>query len=87
MGLRTGIAVAVAELTKRVIHRTRPDGSDRKSFFSEHTAVAAVTSGWRYGMAFTIGTGYLRPAADKHFLTDVGFGAGVGALTRRACQP
>lgn len=87
--LRTGLVVGVAELTKALVHRTRPDGSDRKSFFSEHTALAFVNTGWRYQISVPIalGTGYLRPAANRHYVTDVLVGAGVGVLASRVCQP
>jgi membrane-associated phospholipid phosphatase len=86
--LRTGLVVGVSELTKAVVHRTRPDGSDRKSFYSEHTALAFVNTGWRYQVSVPIalGVGYLRPAANKHYVTDVLVGAGVGALAERICR-
>jgi membrane-associated phospholipid phosphatase len=67
-------------------HRKRPDGSDRKSFFSEHTAFAAAALGGSAGREFaitiplTVGTGYFRIAADKHYLTDTLAGAIVGGL-------
>lgn len=87
--LRTGLVIGGAELTKRLVHRTRPDGSDRKSFFSEHTALAFVNTGWRYQVSVPIalGTGYLRPAANKHYISDVLAGAGFGVLVSRVCGP
>jgi membrane-associated phospholipid phosphatase len=90
-----GIAIAVAETAKHLITRTRPDGSDRKSFFSEHTALATAAGGsswrghgWTLGatMALDVGTGYLRMAAGKHYLSDVIVGAGTGALATWACR-
>jgi|SRR5579859_368694 len=79
---RLGMTVGIAELTKAFVHRTRPDGSDNKSFFSEHTALAAASAtGWKLGIGFTIGVGYGRMAANKHYGTDVLVGAGVGALS------
>jgi membrane-associated phospholipid phosphatase len=86
--LRTGIALGAAEGTKLLVHRTRPDGSDRKSFFSEHTALATVSTGWRFGVSIPIamGAGYGRGAADKHYLTDIATGALVGLLARTVCH-
>ncbi len=88
MALRNGLAIGATELTKALVHRTRPDASDRKSFFSEHTALASLNSGWRFQVSvpIAISTGYLRSAANKHFASDVIVGAGVGALVRFACN-
>ena len=80
---RTAVVLGVSELVKRLTHRTRPDGSDNLSFFSEHTAFAAsALTGPRlaFTLPLTIGTGYLRIAADKHYLTDTLVGAVVGGL-------
>lgn len=81
-GLRVGLAIGVAEATKFAIHRTRPDASDRKSFFSEHTAIACTAglSSKRelLGLALCGAAGYLRVAGERHWLTDVVVGAGVG---------
>lgn len=81
-GLRIGIAVGIAELTKHFVHRTRPDGSDNKSFFSEHTAIAAASKGFslQVSIPLTMGVGYLRMAAAKHHPSDVGVGAAVGEV-------
>ena len=86
-GIRTGIVIGAAELTKRLVHRERPDGSDRYSFFSEHTGLAAVNAGWRieFGVPFTIGVGYGRAAADVHYWSDIGAGAVAGWAARKAC--
>ncbi|HLZ44405.1 MAG TPA: hypothetical protein VKQ05_01850 [Gemmatimonadales bacterium] len=85
--IRIGIASGLAELTKRLVHRTRPDGSDNQSFFSEHTALAAASAtGWTFGIGLTLGTGYGRMAADKHYATDVLVGASVGGLTHLVCR-
>lgn len=86
--LRLGVTIGAAELSKALVHRTRPDGSDQKSFFSEHTALAIASSGWRVsvGIPIAFGAGYGRTAAGKHYLTDVLVGAGVGALAQRLCH-
>jgi membrane-associated phospholipid phosphatase len=80
--LRVGLAVGVAESAKYFIHRDRPDKSDRKSFFSEHTALACVgglsSKRQALGAVLCAAAGYLRVAADKHWVTDVLVGAGVG---------
>lgn len=86
--IQIGAVVGLAELTKALVHRTRPDGSDQKSFFSEHTALAAVGSGWHpaIGVTVTIGAGYLRTAAAKHHWSDVLAGAAVGLGGRAFCH-
>lgn len=86
--LRTGLTIGAAEITKTLVHRTRPNGENNKSFYSEHTALAFVASGWRYQVSVPIalGTGYLRPAANKHYVTDVLVGAAVGAAVSRVCK-
>ena len=87
LALRTGATVGAAELTKAVIIRMRPDGSNRHSFYSEHTALAMQSAGWRLqiGIPIAIGTGYLRIAANRHYFSDVAVGALAGLLTRRIC--
>jgi membrane-associated phospholipid phosphatase len=87
--LRLGLVTGVTAVVKRTVHRTRPDGSDRMSFFSGHTATAMASAGWRLevGVPIAVGAGYLRMAADKHYLTDVLAGAAAGWLVSRVCQP
>lgn len=77
---RVGLALVVAELTKHFVHRTRPDGSDDKSFFSEHTALTCAATLRTKVWALCPAVGYLRVAAERHWVSDVGVGAGVGAL-------
>lgn len=87
--LRLGFTLGVAELTKRLVHRDRPDGSDAKSFFSGHTAAAMASAGWRVdvGIPIAVGAGYLRMAANKHYATDVLAGAAVGYFAHNLCEP
>lgn len=76
----------MASLAKGLANRERPDGSDRQSFYSMHTAMAFQTLGGprvAFALPVSVGTGGLRVAAGKHWLTDVLVGAGVGALTSR----
>jgi hypothetical protein len=77
-------------------HERRPDGSDYASFPSGHTAEAFVgaefmrleykdVSPW-YGIAgyaMATATGMLRMYNDKHWMSDVVAGAGVGIASTR----
>lgn len=89
LALRNGIAIGVSELGKRIVHRTRPDGSDQHSWPSEHAAVSMVNGGWSFawGMSIALGAGELRGAADRHFVSDIFTGWSVGLLARQVCQP
>jgi membrane-associated phospholipid phosphatase len=84
-GARIGVTVAAAEVVKRLVHRERPDGSDRLSFYSEHTALTAASAGWRLQVTIplVVGAGYLRMAGNVHHPTDVAVGALAGALAGR----
>lgn len=83
---RTGLTIGIAEVTKRLVHRTRPNGSDRMSFFSEHTALATSSTGspLRASLALTVAWG--RQAGGNHFASDVAVGVGVGLLSRKVCR-
>jgi membrane-associated phospholipid phosphatase len=82
-GARAGIDIGVAELVKRMVHRNRPDNSDSKSFYSEHTELTAMGVSWQVSIPLAAGAGYTRMAANKHYLTDVLVGLGAGFLTGR----
>lgn len=86
--LRYAAVLGSTEATKRLVHRTRPDGSDDKSFFSMHTALAFAASGWKVeiGIPIAAGAGYGRMAADKHFLTDVIAGLFTGLGAQQLCD-
>lgn len=88
--LMSGIVYAVKQTT----NVTRPDGSNNRSFPSGHTATAFMTatmltkeygyiSPWigfgAYSMASA--TGLMRMANNKHWLSDVMTGAGIGILS------
>jgi len=79
-GIRVGISIAAAELVKHFVHRTRPNGSDNKSFYSEHTTIACAATLHTKAWEFCPAVGYLRVAANKHWVSDVGTGAAAGAL-------
>lgn len=82
------ITSAVTEGMKQAFPKTRPDGSDRKSFPSGHTSrsfAAAATLYKRQGPeigipAFIVASfvGGARMKADKHFFSDVAIGAAIG---------
>lgn len=75
----------------------RPDGSSRNSFPSGHTATAFMgaeflrkeyqdVSPWIgvAGYAVAAGTGFFRMYNNRHWLTDVLAGAGIGILSAKA---
>ena len=81
---------------KKQTHRLRPDGSDHLAFPSGHTATAFAAaefmnqeykdiSPWYGVAAYTMAsaTGTLRMMNNKHWLSDVVMGAGVGILTTK----
>lgn len=85
-----GVNRLITHQFKVGVGRLRPDGSDNKSFYSGHTSTAFTSAGvvcviekdqcgLALGLAAT--TGYLRIAADKHWLSDVVVGAAAGFLT------
>ena len=84
----------VVNTMKYTTHVTRPDGSNDHSFPSGHTATAFMTatmltkeyghiSPWIGIGSYTIasGTGLMRMANNKHWLSDVLTGAGIGILS------
>jgi hypothetical protein len=81
--LRTGLDVGITELIKILVSRQRPDMSDNKSFFSEHTELAAMGSSLAVSIPLGASAGYLRMAANKHYLTDVLTGLAAGIITSR----
>ncbi|WP_044266592.1 phosphatase PAP2 family protein [Bacteroides timonensis] len=82
---------------KAVTRVERPDGSSRNSFPSGHTATAFMgaeflrreyrdVSPWIgvAGYAVAAGTGFFRMYNNRHWLTDVITGAGIGILSVQA---
>lgn len=88
-GVRNGLTIGAAEVVKRLADRWRPDHSNQMSFYSEHTALAAVNAGWRLNIAvpIVIGAGYGRAAANRHYLTDIAVGGAAGYLATKVCHP
>ncbi|WP_449268641.1 phosphatase PAP2 family protein [Flavobacterium sp. U410] len=88
-----GGTVLTVKSTSRV---ERPDGSSNNSFPSGHTATAFMGAEFLYqeykdvsiwygitGYAVAAGTGFFRMYNDRHWLTDVMAGAGVGILSTK----
>ena len=86
------VSQATAQGIKYIAGRTRPDGTDR-SFPSGHTASAFATAtvlqrhyGWKVGIpAYALASyvGASRLNANKHYLSDVAFGAALGIVAGR----
>jgi membrane-associated phospholipid phosphatase len=86
------VAQASTQGIKYFAGRTRPDGTDR-SFPSGHTSSAFATAtvlqrhyGWKVGIpAYALASyvGASRLNANKHYLSDVAFGAALGIVAGR----
>jgi hypothetical protein len=92
--LRAQISTEVmVEPIKFATHRERPDGSNHQSFPSGHAAVtfAAATVlerhlGWKHsaiGYAVATYVAMSRLHDNRHYLSDVAFGAAVGTIAGR----
>jgi hypothetical protein len=81
---------------KKTTNVTRPDGSSATSFPSGHTATAFMGAEFLYqeykdvsvwygitGYVVAAGIGYYRMSNEKHWLTDVATGAGIGILSTK----
>lgn len=88
------IATAIVVPLKHIVHDQRPDGSNFLSFPSGHTATAFSsaqfmlreykdTNFWLSlsGYPFAAFTGIYRSLNDKHWVSDVVAGAGIGILS------
>lgn len=88
------IMAAVVNSTKRIARVRRPDGSARNSFPSGHTATAFMTatmlhkeygarSPWFSIAGYTMATvvGVTRQLNNRHWVSDVMVGAGIGILS------
>ncbi|SFE84675.1 phosphatase PAP2 family protein [Thermophagus xiamenensis] len=90
------IMTATVSSLKLTTNITRPDGSSNNSFPSGHTSTAFMgaeflwqeykdVSAW-YGITgyvIATGTGFFRMYNDRHWLTDVTTGAGIGILSTK----
>ena len=92
--LSAAIMATVVNTIKYTAHVQRPDGSNYKSFPSGHTATAFMTammmhkeygdrSPWYSISAFTVAavTGVSRQLNNRHWVSDVLAGAGIGILS------
>ena len=87
------VAMTVTGVIKQTAQRNRPDSSDMRSFPSGHTSVSFASAtvlqrelGWKVGIpAYAVASyvGMARIEKQKHFLSDVAFGAAVGILAGR----
>ncbi|OXB23772.1 PA-phosphatase [Flavobacterium tructae] len=81
---------------KSITHEERPDGSSKNSFPSGHTATAFAGAEFLWqeykdksiwygiaGYAVATGTGLFRIYNNRHWLTDVAAGAGIGILSTK----
>jgi hypothetical protein len=90
----TTVEIAIVQSTKYITQRERPDGSDKLSFPSGHSAgaftVAAVFShyyGWKWGVPLYAAAGFIavsRVEMGKHWPSDVAAGATIGLLAGRS---
>ncbi len=94
-GMSYGIMALIVNVVKNSAHEMRPDGSTANSFPSGHTATAFVgatilhkeygltRSPWfsvaGYAMATT--TGVMRSLNNRHWISDILVGAGIGVLS------
>jgi hypothetical protein len=77
---------AVTAGLKAIVHKDRPDGSDRKSFPSGHTSISFQSASFihvRYGTAAAAFVGFSRVHARKHFVEDVVAGLALGIASAR----
>ena len=96
LGMSSILVNQVVTFLKHSTHQLRPDGSTYNSFPSGHTTTAFVGAemmnqefGWRspwysvLGYSMATATGLLRVMNNRHWLSDVITGAGIGILTTR----
>jgi len=96
LGVSSVLADQVVTSLKHGTHQLRPDGSTYNSFPSGHTTTAFIGAemmnqefGWRspwysvLGYSMATATGVLRVMNNRHWLSDIVAGAGIGILTTK----
>jgi membrane-associated phospholipid phosphatase len=96
LGMSSVLVAQVVTFLKHSTHQLRPDGSTYNSFPSGHTTTAFVGAemmnqefGWRSpwysvaGYSMATATGVLRVMNNRHWLSDVVTGAGIGILSTK----
>jgi membrane-associated phospholipid phosphatase len=87
------ITEAMTETLKLAVHRERPDGSNNRSFPSGHASVTFATAtviyrhlGYKWAVPTYLFASYVamsRLHDNRHYLSDVVFGAAVGVIGGR----
>lgn len=87
------VTQGLTQAIKYAVGRTRPDGSSQTSFPSGHSSTTFATAtvlqrhyGWKVGVPAYAVAGYVatsRLAENKHYLSDVLFGAALGIVGGR----
>lgn len=88
LGEALAVSVATSYALKYTVRKTRPDGSDNRSFPSNHTGFSFAGAtflqkryGWKWGLPAYLVSGYVawgRVHARRHDVWDVLAGAAIG---------
>ena len=97
LGLQAAVSQGITLAVKYSVHRARPCapltcGSDApyRSMLSGHMNTSTALMSRKYlaiALPLTMETGYLRIAANRHYLTDVLAGLAAGLVTQAIVRP